>query len=436
MLPLTDKEFDKAVSDLKIVDITTATIRQICSLAAALEKISGEDFVHLELGNPGLAAEQIGVEAECRALQSGVANKYPDIAGLPKLKGAASDFIKAFLDLDVPSKCIVPTVGSMQACYTLLTLLKQRIPGKDTLLLFQPGFPAQRHQAKMLGMNIVTFDIYDNRGGKLEAKLEEILSSGRVTAMLYSNPNNPCWTNFTEDELKIIGKAASKHDVIVVEDLAYLGMDFRIDLSEPYKPPYIPSVGKFTDNYILMISASKIFSYAGQRIAVVCMSKEVFERKYPNLEAFYEMPNFGEDYIYGVLYTASSGAAHSAQYALAEMLSKSVTGELPFMQHTKEYGERSRKLKDLFLANGFHILYEKDVDRDISDGFFFTIGYKDMTGEKLQKELMKHGISSISLSCTGSDREGIRACVSMLNNDKIFKDIEIRLKAFNEANGK
>ena len=336
MLPLSNKELEEVITEVEIQDITTATIRQIVSLSKALEKKSGVKFIHLELGNPGLASEQVGIEAECKALHEGVANAYPDISGIPAIKEAGHEFIKAFLDLDVPEKCIVPTVGSMQASYTLMTLLKQRIPEKDTILIFNPGFPAQTHQAKMIGFNCRNFDIYDYRGAKLREKLDELLGDGKVTAMIYSNPNNPCWTNFTEEELKIIGEVATKYDVIVMEDLAYLGMDFRTDFSEPYKPPFIPSVGKYTDNYILLISASKIFSYAGQRIAIVGMSKAVFERKYPVLDKFYEMPNFGECYIYGVLYTASSGVAHSAQYGMAEMLKKAAEGELKFIAHTKE----------------------------------------------------------------------------------------------------
>ena len=433
MLPIDDKTLDNALDKLGITDLITATIRQICSLSAALENESGEEYVHLELGNPGLMAEEAGIEAECEALRKGVANKYPDISGIPQLKKAGSEFIKAFLDLEIPPKCIVPTVGSMQASYTLMTLLKMRVPGKDTMLIFNPGFPAQRHQAKMLGMNVRSFDIYDYRGEKLKDKLDELLSDGRVTAMIYSNPNNPSWSNFTEDELRIIGEAATKYDVIVLEDLAYMGMDFRRDFSQPYEPPFIPSVGKYTGNYILLISASKIFSYAGQRIAFVAMSEEVFNRKYPVLEQFFEMPNFGECYIFGVLYTASSGAAHSAQYGMAAMLEKAVKGELKFVDHTKEYGRRGGKLKKLLKDNGFHLVYDKDGDEEISDGFFFTVGYKDMESEKLQRELLRFGISSIALPCTGSEKDGVRICVSMISDEDTFKMMENRLKAFKDA---
>lgn len=432
MLPISRETLETAIERSGITDITTATIRQICALSAELEELSGEEFVHLEIGNPGLPPQEIGVKAECEALRNGVANQYPNIAGIKPLKEAGAKFVKAFLDLDISPKCIIPTVGSMQGSFTLDLLLKQRIPGKDTMLIINPGFPAQRHQAKILGMNIESFDFYDFRGKKLEEKLESIMSTGKITGMIYSNPNNPAWTNFTEEELEIIGRMATKYDVIVLEDLAYMGMDFRKDYSKPYEPPFVPSVGKYTDNYILLISGSKIFSYAGQRIAIVCMSDAVYNRKYQYLESFYEIPDFGDCYIFGVLYTASSGTTHSSQYALAAMMDKAVKGELNFVKDSSEYGRRAGILKQLLLDNGFHIVYDKDGKDKISDGFFFTAGYKDMEGEELQKELLRHGISSISLQCTGSEQKGVRICVSKISDDDTFNKFSQRLKAFSD----
>ena len=91
------------------------------------------------------------------------------------------------------------------------------------------------------------------------------MSKGDICCLIYSNPNNPAWICLTDDELKTIGELATKYDVIVLEDLAYFAMDFRVDLSKPYEPPFQPSVAKYTDNYIMHISGSKAFSYAGER---------------------------------------------------------------------------------------------------------------------------------------------------------------------------
>jgi aspartate/tyrosine/aromatic aminotransferase len=431
MFPISQQNFSEAQKRLSIIDLSTATIRQICSLAAELEKVAGEKMVHLEMGNPGLEAERTGIEAETAALREGIANQYPNIAGIPALKRAAKNFVKAFLDIDVPEKGIVPTVGSMQGSFTLMLLLKRRLEGKDTMLFINPGFPAQRNQAKLLGINEASFDIYDYRGEKLEAKLESILSKGNITGMIYSNPNNPAWTSLTDQELEIIGRMATKHDCIVLEDLAYLGMDFRKDISKPYYEPFASTVARYTDNYILLISGSKIFSYAGQRIAVVCMSPQVYGRQYETYEKFFEMPAFGDAYIYGVLYCCSSGTTHSAQHALAAMMEKAVNGELNFVATCREYERRAARAKKIFLDNGFHIVYSKDGNRDISDGFFFTAGYGDMTGEGLHEALMRYGVASISLRSTGSMQQGIRVCISMLHSDEDFNLLERNLERFN-----
>jgi len=432
MFPITKNTFDNVVSRLMIMDIGSATIRQICTLAGEIEREAGEPMIHLEIGNPGLQAEGIGVAAEISALEKGVANQYPAIQGIPKLKEAGSEFLKAFLNIEIPGKCIIPTVGSMQGSFTLQLLLSQRMKGKDTMLFINPGFPANMTQAKVLGIKSEQFDIYEYRGKALEPKLESILSKGNVTGMLYSNPNNPAWTNLTEEELEIIGRLATKYDCIVMEDLAYFGMDFRRDISKPGEPPFGSTVARYTDNYILMLSGSKIFSYAGQRIALVCMSPSVYDRKYESFEKFYEMPALGDAYIYGILYCASSGTSHSAQHGMAAMLSAAARGELKFVEHCSEYGRRAEIVKKIFKNNGFHIVYDMDGNLPIADGFFFTIGYPGMSGTELQEELMRYGVSSIALVSTGSDQPGIRACVSMISDDESFVRLERFLKKFHE----
>lgn len=430
MFPIDIKTFNDAMAACGILDLGKATIRQICALSARLEDIAGDVCVHLEMGNPGLPASQVGIEAECAALHAGVPGKYPDVAGIPALKKAGSRFLKAFENIDIDPKWIIPTVGSMQGCFTVLVLMGQRLPDKDTILFLNPGFPAQHHQAKLLGLKEISFDIYDYRGEALEAKLEECLASGRVSAILYSNPNNPAWTNLTDTELEILGRMADKHDAIVIEDQAYFGMDFRTDFSHPFEAPYPPTIAKYTRNCIIMLSASKIFSYAGQRIALACMTPEVAERKYDALKQFYGVERFGDAYIYGVLYACSSGTAHSAQYAMAAMLDAAADGTLDFVGTCRDYGRRAALARKAFTDNGFNLVYELDGDRQISDGFFFTAGYRGMDSVELQRELLKHGVATISLPSTGSLQNGVRVCVSMLTTDDCFANLNRHLKSF------
>lgn len=432
MKPISNATLSSEMAAMNISNIATATIRQILALAHHLESHLGEPFVHLEMGNPGLPASQVGINAEREALLTGIASQYPNIAGIPALKKNGSRFLKAFLDIDIPERCIVPTVGSMQATFTLFLLLGQRLPGRDTILFLDPGFPAQHNQVKLLGLKQESLDIYDCRGAALESRLDEILSKGNITALLYSNPNNPAWINLTSEEHKIIARMAEKHDVIIIEDHAYLGMDFRQRYGIPYQEPYVPTVARYTSKCILLVSASKIFSYAGQRIAMVCMTPEVADRVYPFFEQFYEMPTLGDAYIFGVLYCASSGVTHSSQYAFASMLGAAVDSTLDFVDVSKEYGRRAGIAKKMFTDNGFHLVYARDGEQPISDGFFFTMGYPGMTGDELQQNLLRYGVSTISLPSTGSKQQGVRVCVSMLSDDDTFNRLAERLAAFHK----
>lgn len=425
--PIKKEIVDGLVAELGIKDFAKATIREVKQVAAKAEKASGVEFIKMEMGIPGLPAAQVGVDAQVKALQEGIAHSYPDIQGAPVLKQEASRFVKAFIGVDVAPECCVPVCGSMQGTFASFLTCSQADKKKDTVLFIDPGFPVQKMQLQVQGVKYETFDVYDFRGEKLGPKLESYLSKGNICSIVYSNPNNPAWICLNEDELKSIGTLATKYDTIVMEDLAYFAMDFRKNLSVPFQPPYQPTVGRYTDNYILLISGSKAFSYAGERIGVTCISDKLFHRHYPDLAARYEGLPFGPVFSTRMLYALSSGTSHSAQFAMAAMLKAATDGTYDFRKEVSVYGERAHKLKDIFCRYGFHIVYDKDLDEPVADGFYFTIGYKGMTSGELAKELMYYGVSAICLITTGSHQEGLRVCTSFIE-DHQYAQLEERMK--------
>ncbi len=428
--PISKQTLDDILKRMDIADISCATIRQSVAVTNELERLSGEKFVHLEIGVPGLRPSHIGIDAQKAALDNNVAAIYPNIAGERPIKEAASRFIKAFINADIPAECIVPTVGSMQGCFNLMLECKQMNPDKPGVLFIDPGFPAQKSQAKVLGVPSESFDLYHYRAEKLGPKLEEYLSKGNIGAILYSNPNNPSWVCLTDDELRTIGELCNKYDVIALEDFAYLCMDFRNDLSHPFEPPYQVSVSRYTDNFIMMISASKIFSYAGERLGLVCFSPKMYHREYPRLRELYGMGRMGDNFVLTYLYAASSGTSHSAQYAMAAMLEASVEGKLNFVDDVKEYGRRAAITKEMFLRHGFNIVYDRDNEVPISDGFYYTVGYKNLSNKELITNLMRCGIAAITLNTAGSQQAGIRACVSALSTPDLFDKLDENLGLF------
>lgn len=430
--PINKELIDNTIREHGIQDFAKATIREVKGVAAHAEKESGVEFIKMEMGIPGLPAAQVGVDAQIKSLQDGIAHSYPDIQGLPALKEAASEFVKAFIGVDINPEGCVPVCGSMQGTFASFFTCSQADKKKDTVLFIDPGFPVQKMQLQVQGTKYETFDVYNFRGEKLGPKLESYLTNGNICAIVYSNPNNPSWICMTDDELRTIGSLATKYDCIIMEDLAYFAMDFRRDI-RPFQKPYQPSVANYTDNYILLISGSKAFSYAGERIGVTCISDKLFHRHYHDLAERYEGLPFGPVFSTRMLYALSSGTSHSAQYAMAAMLKAAAEGKFDFRSEIKIYGDRAHKLKEIFTRHNFYIVYDKDLDQPIADGFYFTIGYPGMTSGELAHELMYYGVSAICLVTTGSEQEGLRVCTSFIRDEQ-YAALEERMAIFAENN--
>lgn len=415
-----------------VTDITSATIGETLLVAQYMARRTGIRFIHMDQGSPGLPINRFGVEAEKEALDSGIPSQYPAAAGVKELKDAASRFVKAFIDVDISARSCIPTTGSSAGSFGAFIACVHRLPGKDKVLFIDPGFPIQKSQLRIIGADWVEFDIYSYRGQKLRAKLEELLCGGDIAAIVYSNPNNPAWICLEEEELRVIGELATRYDAVVVEDLAYFCMDYRRDLGHPFVAPFVPTVARYTDNYILLLSASKIFSYAGQRIALACVSDVLYDRRYPALaERYNDAGVFGSTFVAEILYMITSGCTSSTQYGYASMLNLACDGVIDFVEDTREYERRAKRMKDIFCRYGFRVVYDYDVTRKVGDGFFFTLGFGGMTGAELLRELLYYGVSSISLSTTGSRQEGVRACTSRMTED-LYPVLEERMKMFYE----
>ena len=272
------------------------------------------------------------------------------------------------------------------------------------------------------------FKSYDDMIGVSAYQSTRFWQGNRITLGFdWFRYGGKAWTDYVAGP-----QEGTRRDLVNKHEDEYAGyMDFRQDLSTPYQAPFQPSVAHYTDNYVLLISGSKAFSYAGQRIGVSCISDKLYHRSYPGLTKRYGGGTFGTVFIHRVLYALSSGTSHSAQYAMAAMLKAANEGQYNFLSEVKVYGDRAQKLKEIFLRHGFYLVYDNDLGDPIADGFYFTIGYPGMTSGELAKELMYYGVSAISLVTTGSHQEGLRACTSFIK-DHQYAQLDERMKLFAE----
>ena len=191
--PINSEVVSRKIQESGVAQVGNASIREIKKLVDNIEKETGEKFIRMEMGVPGLPPSKYGVKAQIEALENGVAAIYPDIQGVPALKSEISQFIKNFLDVDIQPEGCIPTVGSMQGGFAAFLMLSRIYAERDTTLFIDPGFPVHKMQHKVLGLKFDTFDVYNYRGEKLREKLEEYFSKGNIHSILYSNPNNPSW---------------------------------------------------------------------------------------------------------------------------------------------------------------------------------------------------------------------------------------------------
>ncbi len=165
---------------------------------------------------------------------------------------------------------------------------------------------------------------------------------------------------------------------------------------------------------------------------MMCVSDKMYDRFYPDLDKRYGIGEYGSVLVNRVLYSLSSGVGHSSQYALSAIYKNAVEGKYNILKDVREYEMRAREMKKMFLDAGFKIVYDKDQDEPIADGFYFTLSYPGLTGGELLKHLLYFGISAIGLYITGSEMDGIRACVSQTGKER-FGDLKHRLEAFKNS---
>ena len=430
--PLDKTVLNNIIKDYE-VDLNEIGIRELKRMVDFLAEQYHVDFLHFEFGVPGIPADRMGPEEEIRILTEDkkLPSTYPPFDGIPRLKEATACFVKAFLNIDVKPQNCIPTVGAMHGGFISQAIAGRRFKKTNTILYLDPGFPVNKLQTKFLGLKCDSIDLYNCRGTQLAKKLEKKLSTRKIGAVLWSSPNNPTWLCLKEEELKNIGKLLTKYDVVGIEDSAYFGMDFRFDYSIPRKPPYPPTVANYTDNYIIIISSSKMFSYAGQRIAVSVISPKLAKRKYDNLKKYYDTKSFGHAFVHGGIYPTTAGVPQSPQHALSALFEASYNGEYDYLSIVRTYGDRAHKAKIIFLSNGFELLYDKDMEEPIADGFYFTIKRKGMTGGELLHAMLLFGMSGIPMRPTGTKREGVRICVSLVPEEQ-YNELEQRVKALND----
>ncbi len=415
---------------LHIEQLETATIRQLVMLINELEQLSGTSFVRMELGVPGLKPAPQALDAERAVLDSIRVTQYPALNGAESLRHTLAEYFQSFMGVTFEADNCIPTAGSMQASLAAFWLISQIHPKRKKILFLDPGFPTQMQQVKSLGIEFERVDVFDAQPRQVAEQIRPYLDTGEFAGLVYSNPSNPVWNCLTDQELKDIATLCDQYQCIALEDLAYFGMDFRVDYSTPNQAPFPPSIRHHTDRCMLLFSGSKLFNYAGQRTGALLVPEAIMNLSSDGLEARFGHALFRHALLFGVIQTTTAGLCQSAQAGFEAAMRAMLNGDWNPLLEARAYEARAAKLKSLMQQNGFEILYGHDNGTPIGDGFYFAFGHPAYPESGLAEALMGYGISATPLTDAGANqKQGLRACVGLMT-DQDLERIEGRLAQF------
>lgn len=399
------------------------------SLIDEAEQRLGCQYVRMDFGAPALPAPDLAVAAQLKALTDhSAAALYPPHEGLPRLREAAAAFISTTLAISAGADDCFVTCGATQALFIAQAIAARCRPGRSHVLFLEPGYPPGRAQAAFLGIPQLRLDVLACRGEDFRRELHSLFSKHPIGAVVWSAPNNPAWFHLGESELREIAALCRASGAIPVEDLTYMGMD------PPATPAAAlqPSIAHYTDRYVLVLSASKVLSYPGERIGIMLAAPGFLAENCPALDGFYGTSSVRRA-LSNLIFNLTAGAPFSPQYGIAAVLEAVVAGSYDLTDTLAPYRQRSAAAKQLLRRCGFEIVEREGSAERRRDGFYFLFRHPHYRAQALAHELLLSGVAALPASLFGADEQaGLRACVSKLDEQAMSR-LERRLEGFVNA---
>ncbi len=398
------------------LDYDEFSIEEFWSAIEHLERTLNFQYIRMDFGVPGLTPPETSLSAHQQTFQHGqIPQQYPPYSGVPQLTAAMAEFIGNRLNTKISSRNIFVTCGATQALFVAQAVAAKLKAKANSVAFLTPNYPPMCTQARFLGMEISTIEVDYRKGVSLIGAIRTVFETGKVAAFCWASPSNPSWRVLNDEELLGIANLCKEFNVIPIEDLTYIGM---IDSTNNVKQVCLPSIARYADDYLLVLSTSKMLSYAGERIGFLVGSDSLLDKKSNSLKAAFEV-NSVRRACGSLIFNTTGGAPHSAQYAVTSIIKAINRGDYDLDKALSIYLKRAKKLKQLLNKHGFYLIYSQNNDEDLN-GFYVSFAYPGLSEMELLQELLYLGVTVLPLSIFGSQRrDGVRACVGRLSEDKL-----------------
>lgn len=226
----------------------------------------GQDIISLAIGSPDMPPSAQTVKKLCEVAAQPNAHGYQPTMGTPELRQAMAHFYKQWYNVDLdPNTEVQPLIGSKEGI--LHVTLAFVNPG-EKVLVPNPGYPTYTSLSKILGAQIVNYNLREDNGWQPDFEELELMDLSNVKLMWTNYPNMPTGGNAQRETYERLVAFAKKHGIVVVNDNPY-----SFILNE--HPMSLLQVPGAKDCCIEFNSMSKSHNMPGWRVGM-CASNATF----------------------------------------------------------------------------------------------------------------------------------------------------------------
>lgn len=235
-----------------MADIEPFHVMELLTRARELEA-AGRSIVHMEVGEPDFPTPQPIIDAATAFIRGGNVHYTPAL-GIPQLREAIARFYADRYGVAVPPGRIAVTAGASGALLLALGVLLN--PG-DELLLPDPGYPCNRHFARVLEASPRPIAVGPETN--YQPTPEQVVQhwTSRTKALLAASPANPTGTLVEAAAAALLARCVAERGGYMIMDEIYHGLTYACDAETALK---------FSPDVFVVNSFSKYFGMTGWRL--------------------------------------------------------------------------------------------------------------------------------------------------------------------------
>ena len=220
----------------------------------------GKDVISLGIGSPDMPPSEVMVKTLCSEAQNPDGHGYQPSVGIPELRKSFAGWYKKWYGVELdPANEIQPLIGSKEGILHVTLVFVN--PGEQVLVP-NPGYPTYTSLSKILGAEIVNYNLKEDEGWLPDFDELERMDLSHVKLMWTNYPNMPTGANATMEMYERLVDFARRKNIVIVNDNPY-----SFILND--RPLSILSVPGAKECCIEFNSMSKSHNMPGWRIAML-----------------------------------------------------------------------------------------------------------------------------------------------------------------------